>query len=404
MSIKLPYLKFFSLALMTFLMASVAKAQDLSQVKARAYLLIDAQTGEVLSQRNANQTYAPASTVKLMTALVVWEKIGLEGRIQVEPNDTRVEPSHIPLRVGETVSIRDMVHALLIGSDNDCAMVLARAAGGSNSSFLSIMNARAKSLGCQNTTFKNPHGLPASGQYTTATDLMKIFQKVLSISELRKICGIKNYRLTTQIGSQNIRNHNKLLGLYNGMGPAKTGWTVSSRHTYAAAAVRNGRELRLVILNSPNKWVDAKLLFDFGFQKPSRQMPPSDVILVETTPTTPARSLVLQTKSPTSTITITPPTTTALPFQPPATTPPTSVTVTAAEPSITEPRIKVASAQLIPTVATAPTLSTHTVRKGETLFSIGKTYRVKVPELLRVNALNNPDHIHPGLVLFIPSS
>gem|GEM_PF-492904 len=401
MPIKLSYLKLLSLALMTVLVVTVAKAQDLSQVKAKAYLLIDAQTGEVLSQRNANQTYAPASTVKLMTALVVWEKIGLEGRIQVEPNDTRVEPSHIPLRVGETVSIRDMVHALLIGSDNDCAMVLARAAGGSLNSFLSVMNARAKSLGCQNTTFKNPHGLPAPGQYTTATDLMKIFQKVLSISELREICGIKNFRLTTQIGSQNIRNHNKLLGLYNGMGPAKTGWTVSSRHTYAAAAIRNGRELRLVILNSPNKWVDARLIFDFGFQKPARQMPPSDVILVETTPTTPARSVVLKTQIPANI-------TKAPPIQLVGTAAPVSVTATAPEPSITEPRIKITpprpAAVAAPIAATAPSLSTHTVRKGETLFSIGKTYRVKLPELLRVNALDNPDHIHPGLVLFIPSS
>jgi serine-type D-Ala-D-Ala carboxypeptidase (penicillin-binding protein 5/6) len=356
----------------------ILKAQDISEVQAKSFLLVDAATGEVLYQRNANQTYAPASTVKLMTSLLVWERTGLEGLIQVNREDTQVEPSHIPLQVGETVSVREMTNALLIGSDNDSAMVLARAAGGSLSSFVNLMNSRARALGCRNTVFKNPHGLPAPGQVTTASDLMKIFQKVLSVSELRRICTTKSYRLCTGIGTQNIRNHNKLLGVYSGMGPAKTGWTYASRHTYAAAAIRNGRELHLIILNSANKWADARLIFDRGFAKPSIRKEPSDVILAQQPDSQP----LLQQNVSTQTVAATVQPKTSARLIPSA---------TSAQPSD------------LPATVNPSSLTTHTVRKGETLFSIGKSYGVNIPKILRYNALINPNQIYPGLVLFIPA-
>ena len=236
-------------------------------VHAKSVLLVDADTGETIFARNPNTPFPPASILKLMTALLVYEKKGLNGEIRIQPEDTRVEPSHIPLKSGEIVQVRDMMNALLIGSDNDSAMALARYTGGSVAEFVSMMNARAKELGCQRTIFKNPHGLPIKGQVTTARDMLLIFKKVLAVPELRKIAQKKNYKLRTETGFQTLVNHNKLLGKYPGLGPAKTGWTYSSRHTYAASATRNGRELLLIILNSPNKWEDAKLLLDYGFSK-----------------------------------------------------------------------------------------------------------------------------------------
>jgi D-alanyl-D-alanine carboxypeptidase len=95
--------------------------------------------------------------------------------------------------------------------------------------------------------------------------MMVIFQHVLAVGELRRICALPAYTLHTAAGTRRIRNHNKLLGVYSGMGPAKTGWTIASRHTYAASATRNGRELLLVLLKSPNKWNDARAIFDYGF-------------------------------------------------------------------------------------------------------------------------------------------
>lgn len=236
------------------------------EVRARSALLVDAMTGEILFERNPNLPLSAASTVKLMTALLVYEHVGLDGSVIVLPEDIKVEPSSVPLRVGEKVSITDLMHAMIIGSDNDCAMVLARVVAGNVVNFVEMMDKRAKELGCLNTSFANPNGLPDSKpQFSTAHDMLIIFQKFLSIPELAQIAQMPTFELCTRVGSQIVRNHNKLLGKYPGMGPAKTGWTRASRHTYAASVSREGRELRLIILSSPNKWEDSKLLFDYGF-------------------------------------------------------------------------------------------------------------------------------------------
>ena len=241
------------------------------RVLARSALLVDAASGRVLFERNPNLALPPASTTKLLTALLVYERTGLNGQVVVQRGDTLVEPSHIPLRTGETVAVKTLVKALLIGSDNDSAMALARYTGGSVDKFVAMMNGRARELGCTGSVFKTPNGLPAPGQVTTACDLLKIFQAAIAVPELREICSTPVLRLTTAVGTQTIRNHNKLLGVYPGMGPAKTGWTFASAHTYAASATRNGHELHLILLHSVNSWTDAKMLFDFGFEQLRRE-------------------------------------------------------------------------------------------------------------------------------------
>jgi D-alanyl-D-alanine carboxypeptidase (penicillin-binding protein 5/6) len=233
--------------------------------RAVSVLLYDPQEGRILFGRNVDVPLPPASTTKLMTALLVYEKTGLRGWVRVQPEDTRVEPSHIPLVPGETVSVRDLVWALLIGSENDAALALARYTSGSVSAFVAEMNRKAAELGCTHTHFANPHGLPAAGQLTTARDLLRIFEAVLAVPELRNICATPYFHLTTASGDHWIKNHNKLLGKYPGMGPAKTGWTRASLHTFAACCQRDGRELHLILLASPNKWKDARWLFDMGF-------------------------------------------------------------------------------------------------------------------------------------------
>lgn len=251
-------------------MAEAASYQQVVEgVKAKSCLLVDAGTGNVLFARKPYARHPPASTVKLMTALLVYQRTGLQGEDEVVSADTKVEPSHVPLRVGETVSVREMTRTLLVGSDNDSALFLGRQASGSWPEFVDLMNSYARQLGCTDTVFKNPNGLPAEGQYSTCFDLMKIFNETLRIPELRKMLTMKGFTLKTAVGSQWVKNHNKLLGKYEGMGPAKTGWTIASRHTYAASVERDGRELRLIILNSPNKWDDARLLFDYGFSLPT---------------------------------------------------------------------------------------------------------------------------------------
>ncbi|MCE0484079.1 MAG: D-alanyl-D-alanine carboxypeptidase [Methylacidiphilales bacterium] len=241
------------------------------QTKAVGALLVDGQTGEILYARNPDMRLLPASTTKLMTALIVYEKLGgMRGSVIISEAD-RAEPSNIPVVPGETISVNTLFHALLIESANDAARALGRYVAGSNEAFVQMMNQRALALGCFNTHFDNPNGLPAPAgtHYTSCADLMRIFRAVIAYPELRRILSTKEYAIATVSGRHILRNHNRLLGLYPGMGPAKTGWTEAARHTYAAAVTQNGREILLILLDSPNKWADAQILFNWGFAHPS---------------------------------------------------------------------------------------------------------------------------------------
>ena len=236
-------------------------------IQARGALLQDLTTGETLYARDPDGRYLPASTTKLMTALIVYEKLhGMNGSVTIKTDD-RAEPSNIPVVPGETISVDTLFHALLIESCNDSARALGRSVAGTTPAFVDMMNQRALAMGCFNTHFNNPNGLPApSGtHYTSCADLMKIFRQVLKYKELADIMRTKEYTIRTASGTHSLRNHNRLLGYYPGMGPAKTGWTVASKHTYACAVTQNGHTLLLTLLNSTNKWQDAQILFNWGF-------------------------------------------------------------------------------------------------------------------------------------------
>jgi D-alanyl-D-alanine carboxypeptidase len=259
-------LVFFQLAVVGEAADGNASALLSRKINASSALLVEAATGRILFSKNPTAQFPPASTTKLLTGLIVYEHTRLEGNVVIEKSDTMVQPTRIPLKAGETVSVRTLVQSLLINSDNDSAMALARFTSGSVRAFVALMNKRARELGCSNSQFQTPNGLPAPNQVTTARDLLKIFQAAMAIPELRQICRTPSLTLTTAVGRQVLKNHNKLLGVYPGMGPAKTGWTHASEHTYAASATRDGRELQLILLHSRNKWDDAELLFNYGFQ------------------------------------------------------------------------------------------------------------------------------------------
>lgn len=247
-------------------------------ILARAVVLEDANTNTVLYQRNPDERLLPASTTKLMTALIVYEKLGgMNGSVTIDEDD-RAEPSNIPVVPGETISVRTLFHALLIESANDSARALGRSVAGTTDAFVGMMNQRALSMGLFNTHFHNPNGLPAPAgtHYTSCADLMVIFQHVIKYPELAQIMSTKEYEIHTASGTHILHNHNRLLGLYPGMGPAKTGWTEAARHTYACAVTQNGHTLLLTLLDSPDKWRDAQILFNWGFaQVESGQEAPS---------------------------------------------------------------------------------------------------------------------------------
>jgi D-alanyl-D-alanine carboxypeptidase (penicillin-binding protein 5/6) len=245
-------------------------------IQARGALLVYGDTGEVLYARNPDGRFLPASTTKLMTALIVYEKLkGFNGSVTIQESD-RAEPSNIPVVPGETISVNTLFHALLIESANDSARALGRYVAGGNEAFVRMMNQRALAMGLFNTHFNNPNGLPApqGTHYTSCADLMRIFRAVIAYPELARILSTKEYTIRTASGFHILRNHNRLLGYYPGMGPAKTGWTEASRHTYAAAVTQNGRQILLILLDSPNKWADAQILFNWGFAQIASQPAP----------------------------------------------------------------------------------------------------------------------------------
>jgi serine-type D-Ala-D-Ala carboxypeptidase (penicillin-binding protein 5/6) len=361
-------------------------------IDAHSALLVDPATGTILFQKDVSSPFAPASTTKLLTALLVYEHQGLNGTVLVDKADTEVEPSHIPLIAGETVSVHDLVYALLIGSDNDAAMALARNTAGSVPAFLALMNARARELGCTNSNFKSPNGLPMPDQYTSASDLLKIFQAAIAIPELRKIASTKDFRLTTQAGTRDITNHNKLLGKYEGMGPAKTGWTVDSRHTYAAAVDRNGRELQLTLLDSKNGWNDAEALFDYGFA----HLPPLSNAQAKAfaakNPPAPTAAAVPEVKNP--------PAEKNVPVPAPA-------SLAIVVPTIAPLSTTLADSPARENATPSPTPAikhSYTVKKGDTLSSIAAHAHSTVGKLIKANPkLADPDHLKTGQVLALPA-
>jgi len=246
-------------------------------IQSRGALLEDMRTGEVLYARNPDERLLPASTTKLMTALIVYEKLGgFRGNVTIEEGD-RAEPSNIPVVPGETISVYTLFHALLIESANDSARALGRYVAGSNEAFVGMMNQRALAMGLFNTHFDNPNGLPAPAgtHFTSCADLMQIFRAVIKYPELAQILSTKEYVIRTESGTHILRNHNRLLGYYPGMGPGKTGWTEAARHTYACAVTQNGHTLLLTLLDSPDKWKDAQILFNWGFAQAAAQPAPS---------------------------------------------------------------------------------------------------------------------------------
>ncbi|QSR88655.1 D-alanyl-D-alanine carboxypeptidase [Methylacidiphilum caldifontis] len=260
------FLFIFPFPLILLLLIS-AQGEDISiinkNLQARSALVWDSDQKKDLFSRDADSQYYPASTTKLMTALITYEKTKLEGTVTIQPADLGLtEYPVIRFFPGEKYAVRSLVYALLLSSSNEAAMALARQSCGTVMSFVDEMNKKAKSLGCTHTHFQNPHGISYPGHVTTANDLRKIFEAFLDIPQLVKVASSSSYELATLDGKpvQYLMNTNKLLDLYQGMVAGKTGWTPESRNTFVGFCQRQNKKLIIVILDSPNKWQDALVL------------------------------------------------------------------------------------------------------------------------------------------------
>lgn len=248
-----------SFAAAAFVFAETAAA--VPTVSARSAILIDATTGAVLYEKDADSRALIASTTKIMTGLLICECCELSETVTVPQEAAGIEGSSMYLKVGECLSVQELLYGLLLQSGNDAAVALAIACDGSVARFVARMNARAQELGLKNTHFSNPNGLDSAENYSTARDLAHLACTAMQNADFCRIAATK----TTHVGSRVLSNHNKLLWRYSGAIGVKTGYTKAAGRILVGAAERNGRRLISVTIHAPDDWSDHIHLLDYGF-------------------------------------------------------------------------------------------------------------------------------------------
>lgn len=236
-------------------------------IRATSYLLIDAETGKHLASRSSETPRAVASTQKILTALVVLDAGNLDQKVTVQASDVRVEPTVLGLRPGDSYTRRHLLYAFLVKSCNDVANVLARDNAGSISAFAAKMNAKALSLGCKNSQFRNPHGLTVSGQHSTARDMARIAMAAYRNPVIRDAVRRPYYTFTRRDGrTVTLKSTNALLSRMPECNGLKTGYTNASGRCLISSASSRGRHVILVQLGTKTKyiWDDARLLMSWG--------------------------------------------------------------------------------------------------------------------------------------------
>ena len=256
-------------AALLVLLVQGARSQDLP-LAAQSAALVDSYSGEFLYTKNADAKQYPASSTKILTALIVIEAGNLDQMVTVAPEDTKVEPSSLNLKPGQQFTRRQLLFGMLLKSANDVAMCLARDNAGSVPAFAEKMNLRAAELGATSSHFVNPHGLHDPEHYTTAHDLVLIARAAMQQPLFRQIVSTIYYTWRTPNGEvDELRNHNRLLRHFAGCNGLKTGYTRPAQQVLVSSALRGGHEVISVVLHTdkPGIWVDSKTLLTYGLIK-----------------------------------------------------------------------------------------------------------------------------------------
>lgn len=236
-------------------------------VSASSAIVIDKMTGEVIYEKNARQRRSMASTTKIMTAICALENGNPEDMVKVHPKAVGVEGSSMYLGHGETVSLSDLVYGLMLASGNDAAVAIAMHISGSVEAFAELMNETARKIGVKDTNFKNPNGLDAQDHYTTAADLAAITRYAMSDKSFCDIVSTWSKKIPWQGRDydRQLKNHNKLLKMYEGCDGVKTGFTKKSGRCLVSSATREGFQVIAVTLNAPDDWNDHISMLNYAF-------------------------------------------------------------------------------------------------------------------------------------------
>jgi D-alanyl-D-alanine carboxypeptidase (penicillin-binding protein 5/6) len=236
---------------------------------ATAALLMDADTGEIIYAKNEQTPLAPASTTKIMTAILALENLNLDATVTIKPTAAGKEGSSMHLAPKEKLTVRKLLYGLLLVSGNDAATAIAEAVSGSESSFAQLMNLKARQIGMCNTTFKNASGLPEEGHVSTAYDMALLTRYAMGNPNFVKIFGTKVIEVSGIKPGKSCRliNHDKLLWQYPYTTGGKTGYTKSAGGCLVSTARREQKNLISVVLKTSYIYDDSKQLFNYGFGK-----------------------------------------------------------------------------------------------------------------------------------------
>jgi len=267
------------------MMAASASAAAPPVVVAASAVLLDGPTGRVLYAAAPDVRRPPASTTKMLTALLVAESLVPETLVPISARAAADRSgAAIGLEVGERWTADDLMRAMLMHSANDAAVALAEAVAGSTEAFAARMNARAQRLGARHSHFVTPHGRHHPEHYSTARDLALIARAALGVPWIAEIVRTQTWELRRGGSARLVINTNSLLWRYPGADGVKTGWIAESGPSLVASATRGGWQLIVVVLNSPRMFRDAAALLDYGFGAFARVQAVSAGEVVETVP------------------------------------------------------------------------------------------------------------------------
>jgi D-alanyl-D-alanine carboxypeptidase (penicillin-binding protein 5/6) len=245
---------------------------------AASVIVVDANNGQIMYEKNADEVRAAASTQKLLTALIVAERGFLDQPVTVQTVDTMADPVKLNIKPGDTYQRIDLLRALLVKSPNDVARCLARDNAGSVEAFAEVMNRRARELGAIHSHFVNPNGLPIPGQYSSARDLSLIARAAYANSTIRSIVCLPQLVFRYANGrTRELENTNKLLRRLPYCNGMKTGYTDSAGKCLIASGARPGRDVIAVVLgdSSSRVWRDAAALLSWSLWTLSSNGSPS---------------------------------------------------------------------------------------------------------------------------------
>lgn len=245
------------------------------QLYGKSAVLMDAENGRILFEKNAEEKLAMASTTKIMTCILALETGNLDDMVTISKYAAGMPKVHLGVREGEQYRLKDLLYSLMLESHNDVAVAIAEHIGGSVAGFAKMMNQKARDVGAYNTSFVTPNGLDAEEHYTTAKDLARIARYAIENEQLVEIINTQSYAFESCDGKRNfqISNKNAFLSQMEGAFGIKTGFTGNAGYCFVGALKRDGKTFISVVLASgwpPNrnyKWSDTQKLMEFGLQE-----------------------------------------------------------------------------------------------------------------------------------------